>query len=256
MNCAANSKALPPRRLLESARSFLLSIRFRYDIRVPCARAGESVHGQSLETKSSRLIVGITGATGIIYGVRLLQILQETNVETHLVLSKWGARTLIHETLYTQQAVLDMATYHYAPQNKGAAISSGSFVTQGMVVCPCSARSLAAIAQGNGDTLVHRAADVVLKERRKLVLVVREAPLSDIHLENMLKLSRMGAVIFPPVPAFYNRPQRIEDIVDQTVMRVLDQFGINLASSQRWDGDMSPVEKSLDTANDVPKRKR
>ena len=109
-------------------------------------------------------------------------------------------------------------------------------------MCPCSARSLAAIAHGNGDTLVHRAADVVLKERRKLVLVVREAPLSDVHLENMLKLSRMGVVIFPPVPAFYNRPQKIEDIIDQTVMRVLDQCGIHLASQGRWDGDMSPVE--------------
>src|ERR1700683_1579226 len=126
----------------------------------------------TLENNDSRLIVGITGATGVIYGVRLLQVLQQTNVETHLVLSKWGARTLLHETPHTQQEVVEMATYHYAPQNKGAAISSGSFVTQGMVVCPCSVRTLAAIAQGNGDTLVHRAADVVLKERRKLVLVV------------------------------------------------------------------------------------
>ena len=200
--------------------------------------------------------MGITGASGVIYGVRLLQVLQQTNVETHLVLSKWGARTLLHETPHTQQEVVEMATYHYAPQNKGAAISSGSFVTQGMVVCPCSVRTLAAIAQGNGDTLVHRAADVVLKERRKLVLVVRETPLNDIHLENMLKLSRMGVVIFPPVPAFYNRPRKIEDIVDQTVMRVLDQFGIHLPSQRRWDGDMSPVEKSSDAVEVPQKRKR
>lgn len=209
-----------------------------------------------MENKNSRLIVGITGASGVIYGVRLLQVLQQTNVETHLVLSKWGARTLLHETPHTQQEVVDMATYHYAPQNKGAAISSGSFVTQGMVVCPCSVRTLAAIAQGNGDTLVHRAADVVLKERRKLVLVVRETPLSDIHLENMLKLSRMGVVIFPPVPAFYNRPRKIEDIVDQTVMRVLDQFGIHLSSQGRWEGHMSPAEKSSDAAETPQKRKR
>jgi len=209
-----------------------------------------------VDNKNARLIVGITGASGVIYGVRLLQVLQQTNVETHLVLSKWGARTLLHETPHTQQEVVEMATYHYAPQNKGAAISSGSFVTQGMVVCPCSVRTLAAIAQGNGDTLVHRAADVVLKERRKLVLVVRETPLNDIHLENMLKLSRMGVVIFPPVPAFYNRPRKIEDIVDQTVMRVLDQFGIHLPSQRRWDGDMSPVEKSSDAVEVPQKRKR
>ncbi len=192
-----------------------------------------------MENKNARLIVGITGASGVIYGVRLLQVLQQTNVETHLVLSKWGARTLLHETPHTQQEVADMATYHYAPQNKGAAIASGSFVTQGMVVCPCSVRTLAAIAQGNGDTLVHRAADVVLKERRKLVLVVRETPLSDIHLENMLKLSRMGAVIFPPVPAFYTQPRSIDDLVEQSVTRILDQFGIHVASGQRWQGVLS-----------------
>lgn len=209
-----------------------------------------------MENKTSRIVVGITGATGVIYGVRLLQILQQTNVETHLVLSKWGARTLIHETSHTQQDVLEMATYHYAPQNKGAAIASGSFLTEGMVVCPCSVRSLAAIAHGNGDTLVHRAADVVLKERRRLVLVVREAPLSDIHLENMLKLSRMGAVIFPPVPAFYNRPQNIEEVIDHTVVRVLDQFGIHIPSAGRWDGDMSPVEKSPEVVDIPQKRKR
>ena len=114
-------------------------------------------------------------------------------------------------------------------------IASGSFLTQGMVLCPSSVRSLAAIAHGHGDNLVHRAADVVLKERRKLVLVVRETPLSEIHLENMLKLSRMGVGIFPPVPAFYTHPRTIDDLVDQTVMRILDQFGIHLPSSRRWD---------------------
>jgi 4-hydroxy-3-polyprenylbenzoate decarboxylase len=186
-----------------------------------------------------RLIVGITGATGTILGVRLLQVLQRAKLETHLVLSNWGARTLIHETPYSVQQVHQMATHHYASQDQGAAISSGSFVSQGMVICPCSVRSLAAIAQGHGDTLVHRAADVVLKERRKLVLVVRETPLSDIHLENMLKLSRMGVVIFPPVPAFYNHPKVIDDLVDQTVLRILDQFGLHLSSSARWAGKMA-----------------
>jgi flavin prenyltransferase len=185
-----------------------------------------------------RLIVGITGATGTILGVRLLQVLREAKVETHLVLSNWGARTLVHETSYTVQQVQQMAAQHYAAQDQGAAVSSGSFITQGMVICPCSVRSLAAIAQGHGDTLVHRAADVVLKERRKLVLVVRETPLSDIHLENMLKLSRMGVVIFPPVPAFYNHPKTIDDLVDQTILRILDQFGLSLRSPHRWEGAM------------------
>ena len=191
-----------------------------------------------------RLIIGITGATGAIYGVRLLEALQETAVETHLVVSKWGVRTMAHETPYSLEQVQKMATRCYASQDEGAAVASGSFVTRGMVLCPCSVRSLAAVAHGHGDNLIHRAADVVLKERRKLVLVVRETPLSDIHLENMLKLSRMGAVIFPPVPAFYTQPQTIDDIVDQTVMRVLDQFGIHLPSGKRWGSGVPVAEKA------------
>ena len=188
-----------------------------------------------------RLIVGITGATGTILGVRLLQVLKAANIETHLVLSNWGARTLVHETSYSVRQVQELAARHYGSLDQGAPVSSGSFITDGMVVCPCSVRSLAAIAQGHGDSLVHRAADVVLKERRKLVLVVRETPLSDIHLENMLKLSRMGAVIFPPVPAFYNHPQTIDELVDHTVMRILDQFGIHVDLMPRWDGEMLPA---------------
>lgn len=187
----------------------------------------------------TRLIVGISGATGAIYGVRLLQALQNSEVETHLVVSKWAARTLIHETPFTLDQVHQMATRHYAPQDEGAAISSGSFLTRGMVVCPCSVRTLAAIAHGFGDNLIHRAADVILKERRKLVLVVRETPLNDIHLENMLKLSRLGAVIVPPVPAFYNHPRSIDDLVHHTVMRILDQLDIHLTSSERWEGSLS-----------------
>ena len=183
-----------------------------------------------------RIIVGITGATGAIYGVRLLGALQEAGTETHLIVSKWGGRTLLHETPYSLDQVQKMATRWYPSQDEGATVASGSFLTQGMVLCPCSARSLAAIAHGHGDNLIHRAADVVLKERRKLVLVVRETPLSDIHLENMLRLSRMGVVIFPPVPAFYNQPRTIDDLVQQTVMRILDQFGIHTPASGRWDG--------------------
>ncbi|MDT5123944.1 MAG: flavin prenyltransferase [Acidobacteriota bacterium] len=188
--------------------------------------------------KQTRLIVGITGATGTIFGVRLLQMLQDSEVETHLVMSKWAARTLAHETPYTVEQVRQMATHNYSSGDQGAVISSGSFLTLGMVVAPCSMRTLAAIAQGNGDNLIHRAADVVLKERRKLALVVREAPLSDIHLENMLKLSRMGAIIVPPVPAFYNHPQSLDDMINHIVMRTLDQFALHLDVSKRWDGVM------------------
>jgi 4-hydroxy-3-polyprenylbenzoate decarboxylase len=186
-----------------------------------------------------KLIVGITGATGSIFGIRLLQALEHTTVETHLVVSKWGARTLVHETPYTLEQVEQMATAHYPPLDQGAVISSGSFLTSGMVVAPCSMRTLAAIAGGNGDHLVHRAADVILKERRRLVLVVRESPLHEIHLENMLRLSRMGVVILPPVPAFYNHPRSLDQMVDHIVMRILDQFDIHLNLTQRWDGAMS-----------------
>jgi 4-hydroxy-3-polyprenylbenzoate decarboxylase len=142
------------------------------------------------QTKPTRLIVGITGATGTVFGVRLLQMLHGSGVETHLVLSKWAARTLVHETTHTVKEVQELATHSYGVSDQGAAISSGSFVTLGMVIAPCSMRTLAAIAHGLGDNLIHRAADVILKERRKLVLVVRESPFNEIHLENMLKLAR------------------------------------------------------------------
>ena len=190
------------------------------------------------ETKPTRLIVGITGATGTIFGVRLLQMLHGSGVETHMVLSKWAARTLVHETDYTIEQVQNLGTHNYPLGDQGAAISSGSFVTLGMVIVPCSMRSLAAIANGLADNLIHRAADVILKERRKLVLVVRESPLHEIHLENMLKLSRMGVVILPPVPAFYNHPQNLDDMINHVTMRVLDQFDIHLDVMNRWDGTM------------------
>jgi flavin prenyltransferase len=185
-----------------------------------------------------RLIVAITGATGVIYGVRLLERLREAGVETHLVISRWGARTLLHETPYSREQVEALAHTVYVPNDMGAAISSGSFATAGMIIAPCSARTLGAIAHGFGDSLIHRAADVILKERRKLVLAVREAPLNDIHLENMLKLSRMGAVILPPVPAFYNNPRSLADIVEHSVARMLDQFGVEVPGAARWEGNM------------------
>ena len=187
---------------------------------------------------NKRLIVAITGATGAIYGVRVLQRLRDAGVETHLVISRWGARTLLHETTWSREQVESLASATYAPADMGAVISSGSFRTDGMIIAPCSAKTLASIAHGYGDNLVHRAADVVLKERRKLLLAFREAPLSEIHIENMLKLARMGTVILPPMPAFYNHPQTVDDVVEHTVARILDQFGIEVPSAMRWSGEM------------------
>lgn len=185
-----------------------------------------------------RLIVGITGASGSIYGIRLLQLLQGSDVETHLIVSRWGARTLIHETPFSLAQVRALATRSYSDDDQGAAVSSGSFLTLGMLVLPCSMKTLSAIAYGHGDTLVARAADVVLKERRRLVLGVREAPFNDVHLENMLRLSRMGAVIAPPLPAFYDRPRSLDDVVNQTVARLLDLFDVHLDVAERWAGVM------------------
>ena len=145
-----------------------------------------------------RLIVGITGASGSIFGVRLLQMLRGTDIETHLVMSRWGARTLVHETGYTPEQVQALASVSHPLTDQGASISSGSFVTMGMVIVPCSVRTLAAIAHGLGDHLVHRAADVVLKERKRLVLLARETPLHATHLKNMLAVTEMGAIVAPP----------------------------------------------------------
>ncbi|HYF93998.1 MAG TPA: UbiX family flavin prenyltransferase [Symbiobacteriaceae bacterium] len=181
-----------------------------------------------------RLVVGMTGATGAIYGIRLLEALKDLGVETHLIVSSWAEKTIAIETDYTVDEVKRLASRVHPLQNQAAPISSGSFATAGMAVIPCSMKSLAAIAHGFSDNLVHRAADVVLKERRKLVLVPRETPLHDIHLQNMLTLSRSGAVILPPMPAFYNRPASVDDIVNHTVARVLDQFGIENSLTKRW----------------------
>ena len=185
-----------------------------------------------------RIIVGITGATGAIFGIRMLQALKAASVESHLIISKWGLQTLEYETSFTGQQVRDLAAVNYEQGNMGAAVSSGSFLTEGMVVAPCSVRTLAAIAHGTGEHLVHRAADVILKERRKLVLLVRETPLSEVHIDNMLKLARMGVTIMPPMPAFYNHPQSLDDMVDHIVARMLDQFGIEADFAKRWSGEM------------------
>lgn len=184
------------------------------------------------------LVVGITGASGAVYGVRLLEVLAPLPVETHLVVSKWGQRTLEHETGRSLDDLRALVDRHYAPGDMTALMSSGSAALDGMAVAPCSARSLAAIACGLSENLIHRAADVMIKERRPLVLLVRETPLSAIHLENMLKLARLGVTIMPPLPAFYGRPESIDAMVDYTVARTLDQLGLRRDSEARWQGGL------------------
>jgi 4-hydroxy-3-polyprenylbenzoate decarboxylase len=183
-----------------------------------------------------KLIVGITGASGAIFGIRALEALNRLNVETHLVLSNWARATIAHETGLTLDDVEKLAHTVHHQDNQAACISSGSFKTDGMVVAPCSMKTLAAIRAGFGETLICRAADVTLKERRKLVLLARESPFSEIHLDNMLALARMGTVIFPPIPAFYNRPASVDDIVNHIVGRLLDQFGLEMPGMKRWAG--------------------
>jgi flavin prenyltransferase len=185
-----------------------------------------------------KLIIGISGATGAIYGVRMLQILSKIeDIETHLVLSKAGKMTIQVETPYSVKDVEALADVVHDINNVGASISSGSFRTQGMVIAPCSMKSMGAIAHSLGADLLVRAADVVLKERKKLVLVVRETPLHLGHLEAMASLARIGAVIFPPVPAFYHRPKTLDDVINQTVARILDQFDLDVSLFHRWDDE-------------------
>lgn len=184
-----------------------------------------------------RLIVGITGATGAPLGVRLLETLREFDgVETHLVMSRWARTTIELETAYGAREVAKLADVVHGSGDQAASISSGSFRTDGMVIAPCSMKTVAGIRAGYADGLVGRAADVALKERRKLVLVPRETPLSEIHLDNMLALSRMGAVMVPPMPAFYNHPSSVDDVVEHVVNRVLDQFDLPAPTARRWGG--------------------
>ena len=190
----------------------------------------------------SRLIVGISGASGAIYGVRLLQALQDLPVETHLVMSKAAEMTLAYETEFKAKDVRALADRWYPVADVGAAISSGSFQTLGMIIAPCSVRSMAEIATGVTTNLLTRAADVVLKERRRLVLMVRESPLHIGHLRNLTALSEMGAIVAPPLPAFYTKPQTVADIVDHSVGRVLDLMGIDSGLVKRW-GEAVPKAK-------------
>lgn len=203
-----------------------------------------------------RMIVGISGATGTIYGLRLLELLRQLDIETHLVMTKPAERTLTHETDHLVRDVRAMADVCYADADIGAAIASGSFRTMGMVVAPCSVRSLSAIATGHADGLLIRAADVCLKERRRVVLMLRETPLHAGHIRSMAQATENGAIVFPPVPAFYDRPGSLDDIVNHTVGRVLDLFDIDAGVVRRWSGkarDPSAVSGADVPANTLAK---
>ena len=181
-----------------------------------------------------KLIVGITGSTGVIYGVRLLQVLKEKNTQTHLIITEWAKKCLTMETEFKPDEVKSLATTTSDEANMAANISSGTHKTDGMIVIPCSMKTLSSIANGYDETLVARAAGVTLKESRKLVLVTRETPLTAINLENMLKLARLGVVILPPMPGFYTKPKTIDEIVNHTVGKCLDQFDIEHNLYKRW----------------------
>jgi 4-hydroxy-3-polyprenylbenzoate decarboxylase len=197
-----------------------------------------------------RIIVGITGATGSVLAVSLLRELRaHRDIETHLVMSKWARATLRIEMDLSHKDVTHLASVCYGWDDQTAAISSGSFMADGMIVIPCSMKTLAAIRTGYAEGLIARAADVTLKERRRLVLVPRETPLSETHLDNMLALARMGVRIVPPMPAFYNHPESIADIVAHIVTRVLDQFDIPSATAKRWDGRIERTAACIKVEN-------
>jgi len=184
-----------------------------------------------------RIIVAITGASGAVYGIRALELLRKVDdVETHAIVTSSGQRTIAHETDYTPGEVRSLADHHHNPRDIGAAVSSGSFVTTGMLVAPCSVKTLSGIANSYNDELVVRAADVCLKERRRVVLMLRETPLHAGHIDLMARATNNGAIIMPPVPAFYTLPRSLEDVVDQTVARALELLDVVMPGIQRWDG--------------------
>lgn len=193
-----------------------------------------------------RIVVGITGATGTVYAVRILTMLRDLGVETHLVMSKWATATLKYETTTSTSEICKLASKVHSFKDVAAPIASGSFLHDGMIIVPCSMKTLASIRAGICDDLISRAADVSLKEGRRLMLVVRETPLSQIHLSNMLFLRQAGAIIFPPVPAFYNKPQSLEDMVDQSAGRMLDCMGIHTDGFRRWNGFEQTADNHVD----------
>jgi flavin prenyltransferase len=181
-----------------------------------------------------KIIVAMTGATGSILGIRLLEALKKCDIETHLVMSEWAEKTMRIETSYHPDDVKKLASHVYAPDNQASRISSGSFRVDGMVIAPCSMKTLAAIRVGFADSLIPRAADVILKEHKKLVILPRELPLNSIHIENMLGLSHAGAVILPPMLTFYNKPSTLDDAINHVVARTMDQFDIEHDLAKRW----------------------
>ena len=187
-------------------------------------------------SQARKLIIGISGATGIIYGIRLLELLRPTDIETHLVISKAGHQTRAYETALSASSLTGLADFNYNNRDIAACISSGSFKTMGMIIAPCSMRTLADIASGTTSTLMSRAADVVLKERRRLVLMARESPLNLVHIDNMRKVTEMAGIIAPAFPAFYNGPTSIDDLINHSVGRILDLFDIDIGIVKRWKG--------------------
>ena len=184
-----------------------------------------------------KLVIGMSGSSGSIYGVRLLEVLHGApGIETHLVMSDWAKQNIVHETSRKPEAVLALATQVYDVRDMGAAISSGSFPVAGMIVAPCSVKTLSSIANAYNDNLLSRAADVQLKERRKLVLVFRETPINRTHIRLMMEVTEAGGVLLPPVPSFYHMPKTVDDIINHTVQRALDQFGIERSLFKRWEG--------------------
>jgi len=194
-----------------------------------------------------RIVIGIAGASGVIYGIRMLQLLKDTDCETHLIISKAGKLNIEIETAHTAESVAAMADYTYEPRDVAASLASGSFITEGMVVVPCTIKTLSGIANSYTENLLIRAADVTLKEKRKLVLVVRETPLHKGHLRLMSMAADMGAHILPPVPSFYHMPKTIEDIIDQTIGKVFDYMSIKHQLFKRWNGD-AHTERPLKNA--------
>jgi flavin prenyltransferase len=209
----------------------------RWRVQATSSSASFSGTGGRVSHSANRIVVGISGASGVIYGVRMLEALRELGVETHLIVSKAAEMTLAYESDLKAKELRELATVYHPMTDIGASVSSGSFPTMGMVITPCSIRTMSEIATGVTGSLMSRAADVVLKERRRLVLAIRETPLHTGHLRTMLQLAEMGAIIAPVMPAFYNRPQSLDDIVNHSVGRMLDLFGLDAGIVKRWKTD-------------------